>query len=128
MSEDRYEAGLQARRRVLGSEYVDAALAGVTEVDAAWQRVLTEFCWGTVWTGEALTDRQRSLNNLCLLGAMNRNDELRLHLKGALRNGVTVPEIIETLIQVAVYAGVPAGVQVFRIAREVLAESESSSQ
>lgn len=127
MTEDRYEAGLQARRRVLGTEYVDAALAGVTDLDAAWQRVLTEFCWGTVWTGEALTDRQRSLNTLCLLGAMNRNEEFRLHVKGALGNGVTISELTETLVQIGVYAGVPAGVQAFRIAREVLAAEEANS-
>lgn len=127
MTGERYEAGMEARRRVLGTEYLDNVLAGVTELDADWQRVLTEFCWGTVWTGTALSDRQRSLNTLCLLGAGDRETEFRLHLKGALKNGVTVPEITETLIQIAVYAGVPAGVQAFRVAREVLVSDGSTS-
>jgi 4-carboxymuconolactone decarboxylase len=118
----RYDSGLEVRRRVIGSEYVDRALAATTDFDAEWQRVLTEFCWGTVWTGEALSDRQRSLNNLCLLAALNKRDEFKLHFRGALNNGCSMEELRETLIQIAVYAGVPAGVEAFRLAREVLAE------
>jgi len=118
----RYESGLQVRRRVVGSEYVDRALANATEFDAEWQTILTEFCWGTVWTGDALTDRQRSLNNLCLLAALNRGEEFKLHFRGAMRNGCSMEELKETLIQIAVYAGVPAGVEAFRLARQVLAE------
>ena len=124
----RFEQGLDARRRVIGSEYVDRALANTTEFDAEWQTVLTEFCWGTVWTGDALTDKQRSLNNLCLLAALGRREEFKLHFRGAMRNGCSLEELKETLLQIAVYAGVPAGVDAFRLAREVLEQDAASRQ
>jgi 4-carboxymuconolactone decarboxylase len=127
MDQARYEAGLEVRRRVIGDEYVERALANTTDFDADWQRVLTEFCWGTVWTGAALTDKQRSLNNLCLLAALNKRDEFKLHFRGALRNGCSHEELRETLIQIAVYAGVPAGVEAFRLAREVLDQERSTA-
>jgi 4-carboxymuconolactone decarboxylase len=119
-----YDRGLGKRRQVVGAEYVDRALEATTDFDRDWQRILTEYCWGEVWNGTALSDQQRSLQNLCLLAALNRQTEFELHLKGALRNGCTHDEIRETLIQVAIYAGVPAGVEAFRIARRVLAEQE----
>jgi 4-carboxymuconolactone decarboxylase len=119
---DLFEAGLQKRRAVVGGEYVDRALAAVDDFDREWQRVLTEYCWGEVWTGSALTDRQRSLHNLCLLAATGRQHEFELHFRGALRNGCTLDELRETLIQIAVYVGVPAGVEAFRIAKRVLSE------
>ena len=109
---------------MVGAEYVDRALEATTDFDRDWQRILTEYCWGEVWGGTALSDRQRSLQNLCLLAALNRQTEFELHLKGALRNGCTHDEIRETLIQIAIYAGVPAGVEAFRIARRVLADPE----
>jgi 4-carboxymuconolactone decarboxylase len=124
MSDDAmYAAGLGKRRAVIGDEYVDRVLANVDEFDEKWQRLLTTYCWGEVWTGSVLTDRQRSLHNLCLLAALGKAQELETHMRGALRNGCTPEEISETLIQVAVYAGVPAGVEAFRIAKKVLAES-----
>jgi 4-carboxymuconolactone decarboxylase len=119
-----YDRGLDKRRQVVGAEYVDRALEATTDFDRDWQRILTEYCWGEVWGGTALSDRQRSLQNLCLLAALNRQTEFELHLKGALRNGCTHDEIRETLIQIAIYAGVPAGVEAFRIARRVLANPE----
>jgi 4-carboxymuconolactone decarboxylase len=119
-----YDRGLDKRRQVVGAEYVDRALEATTDFDREWQRILTEYCWGEVWGGTALSDRQRSLQNLCLLAALNRQTEFELHLKGALRNGCTHDEIRETLIQIAIYAGVPAGVEAFRIARRVLADAE----
>lgn len=122
MDRSRYDRGLEVRRRVVGSDYVDRALENATDFDAEWQTLLTEFCWGTVWTGEALTDKQRSLNNLCLLAALNRPEEFKTHFRGALRNGCSMAELKETLTQIAVYAGVPAGVEAFRLARQVLAE------
>jgi 4-carboxymuconolactone decarboxylase len=118
-----FETGLAKRRQVIGEEYVDQALAGVTDFDRDWQRILTEYCWGEVWGGSALSDRQRSLQNLCLLAALGRQQEFELHFRGALKNGCTLEELRETLIQIAVYAGVPAGVEAFRIARRVLAEA-----
>jgi 4-carboxymuconolactone decarboxylase len=117
-----FEAGLEKRRAVVGGEYVERALAAADDFDRDWQRLLTEYCWGEVWTGSALSDRQRSLHNLCLLAALNRQQEFELHFRGALRNGCTLDELRETLIQIAVYVGVPAGVEAFRIAKRVLAE------
>jgi 4-carboxymuconolactone decarboxylase len=122
MSGERFEAGLQKRRAVVGAEYVERALEAADDFDRDWQRLLTEYCWGEVWTGPALTDRQRSLHNLCLLAALNRPHEFELHFRGALRNGCTHDELRETLIQIAVYVGVPAGVEAFRIAKRVLSE------
>jgi 4-carboxymuconolactone decarboxylase len=122
---DLFDRGLAKRRQVVGAEYVDRALENTTDFDRDWQRILTEYCWGEVWGGTALSDGQRSLQNLCLLAALNRQTEFELHLRGALRNGCTHDEIRETLIQIAIYAGVPAGVEAFRIARRVLAEDAS---
>jgi 4-carboxymuconolactone decarboxylase len=123
MSADLFEAGLEKRRAVIGEEYVERALSATDDFDRDWQRILTEYCWGEVWTGTALTDRQRSLHNLCLLAALNRQQEFELHFRGALRNGCTLEELRETLVQIAVYVGVPAGVEAFRIAKRVLSES-----
>lgn len=119
----RFERGLEARRRVLGAEHVDRAMGGATDFDRGFQRMLTEYAWGTVWTGTALTDRQRSLNTLCLLAALNRMPEFEMHVRAAIRNGCTEDELRETLVQIAVYAGIPAGNEAFRIARRILAET-----
>lgn len=119
-----YEAGIEKRRQVVGDEYVERVLSNVTDFDRDWQRLLTEYCWGEVWGGEALSDRQRSLNNLCLLAATGRGEEFETHFRGALRNGCTLDELRETLQQIAVYAGVPAGVECFRTAKRVLAEPD----
>ena len=108
-SDDRYARGLEARKRVVGPEYVEKQLAAAGELDRDFQRMVTEYCWGEVWTGTALSDKQRSLQNLCLLAALNRPTEFETHCRGALRNGVTVDELRETLTQIAVYAGIPAG-------------------
>ena len=123
MADALYELGLAKRRQVLGDEYVDRAMASADAFGSDFQRLVSEYCWGLVWgKGEALGDRQRSLNNLCILASLNRMEEFELHFRGALRNGCTLAELRETLIQVAVYAGVPAGVSAFRVARRVLAE------
>ncbi|MGH2888478.1 MAG: carboxymuconolactone decarboxylase family protein [Solirubrobacteraceae bacterium] len=125
--EDLFARGERKRRKVVGDEYVERALGGVTDFDRDWQRVLTEYCWGEVWNGTALTDRQRSLQTLCLLGALNRGPEFETHFRGALRNGCTPEELRETLLQIAIYAGVPAGVEAFRIARRVLSEHDQTA-
>jgi 4-carboxymuconolactone decarboxylase len=119
---ERFDAGLKTRREVLGPGYVDKAMAGVDDFNREFQRVVTEYCWGEVWTRSVLTNKQRSLNNLCMIAALNRGAEFELHVRGALRNGCTPEEIRDTLIQVAIYAGIPAGVEAFRIARKVLTE------
>jgi len=123
VTDELFEVGLAKRRKVIGDEYVDRAFGSVTDFDRDWQRLLTEYCWGEVWGGEALTDRQRSLHNLCLLAALNRQHEFELHFRGALKNGCTLDELRETLTQIAVYVGIPAGVEAFRIARRVLVET-----
>ena len=122
MPNEMYEKGLQIRREVLGSEYVDRAIGSADDFNKEFQEILTEYCWGAVWSRPGLGRKQRSLNNICMLSALGRNHELELHLKGALTNGVTVDEIKETLIQVAVYCGAPAAVEGFRIARRVVDE------
>lgn len=122
MQEDRYATGMAMRRKVLGDAYVDRALEGVDEFNREFQELVTEYCWGGIWGRPGLSHRQRSLNNLCLLAALNRPQEFETHFRGALRNGCTLDELRETLLQIAVYAGIPAGVDAFRIARRVLAE------
>ena len=120
MSSELYEEGLRNRRRVLGDDYVDRALAGTDAFNDEFQQILTEYCWGKVWGRPTLTDRERSLINLAMISALNRGTEFKAHVRGALRNGCTAAEIRDTLLQVAIYCGVPAGVEAFRLAREVL--------
>jgi 4-carboxymuconolactone decarboxylase len=120
MDESLFEVGIDARSRVIGPEYVTKAFATADTFNREFQEMVTEYCWGGVWGRTALTDRQRSLNNLCILASLNRGHEFKLHFKGALKNGCTLDELRDTLIQIMVYAGVPAGVEAFRLAREVL--------
>jgi 4-carboxymuconolactone decarboxylase len=122
VSEDLYTKGMRIRRQVLGDEYVDRAVQATDEFSADFQHIVSEWCWGGTWGREGLSFKQRSLNNLCLLAALNRPAEFEVHFRGALRNGCSREELRETLIQIAVYAGIPAGVEAFRIARKVLAE------
>jgi 4-carboxymuconolactone decarboxylase len=119
---EKYKSGMKVRREVLGDAYVDKATASIDDFNRDFQRLVTEYCWGEVWTRSVLTNKQRSLNNLCMIAALNRGAEFELHVRGALRNGCTVEEIRDSLIQVAIYAGMPAGVEAFRIARKVLME------
>ena len=120
---ERFARGLEVRRAVLGAEYVDASIAGADHFTAPLQELVTEYCWGEVWTRPTLSRKTRSLLNLAMLTALNRPHELRLHTRGALANGCSWQEIQEALLQATIYAGVPAGVDAFRVAREVLEES-----
>ena len=120
MSTELYKRGLEIRRRVLGDEYVDRALANVDAFNSEFQELVSEYCWGKVWGRSALSDQQRSLNNLSMMAALNRPHEFKIHMRGALRNGCSIDEIRDTLLQVAIYCGIPAGVEAFRLAREVL--------
>ncbi len=120
---ERFARGLAVRRAVLGAEYVDASIAGADHFTAPLQELVTEYCWGEVWTRPTLSRKTRSLLNLAMLTALNRPRELRLHTRGALANGCSWQEIQEALLQATIYAGVPAGVDAFRVAREVLEES-----
>jgi 4-carboxymuconolactone decarboxylase len=115
-----FERGLKTRREVLGDEYVDASLAGINELTEPLQSIVTEYCWDRVWNRPGLDRKTRSMLNIAMIAALNRPHELKIHLSGALRNGCSLDEIREVLLQVTIYAGVPAGVDAFRIAREVL--------
>ena len=127
MSDELFETGLAIRREVLGPEYVDASLASADDFNRDFQRLVTEYCWGAAWGRGALTRRDRSLLNLVMLGALGRAEEFKLHIRGALRNGCTREEIRDALIQLTVYAGVPAGVEAFRHARAVFAELDAGA-
>ncbi|MFM9125607.1 MAG: carboxymuconolactone decarboxylase family protein [Actinomycetota bacterium] len=125
MSDELFETGLRIRKEVLGEAYVERSLANADDFSKDFQRLVTEYCWGAGWGRSALTKRDRSLLNLVMIGSLNRMHEFRLHLRGAITNGVTKAEIQDALIQLAIYAGIPAGVEGFRIAREVFAECEA---
>ncbi len=127
MDRERFEKGLEIRRRVLGSEYVDRALATADEFSRPMQELVTEYCWGEIWGRPGLEERTRSLLNLAMLSALNRPHEIKTHVRGALNNGVTREEITEVFLQVAIYCGVPAAVDSFRIAREVFDEQASAA-
>jgi 4-carboxymuconolactone decarboxylase len=127
MASEQYQKGMKVRREVLGDEYVDRALKSVDDFTRELQQRVTEHAWGAIWTRPGLAKKQRSLINLAMLAALNRPEEFELHFRGALTNGCTPEELKETLLQVAVYCGMPAGVSAFRIARKVLAEGKSTS-
>jgi len=126
MNDDLFEIGLEIRKAVLGKEFVEKSIASADEFNMPMQRLTTEYCWGAVWGREdGLPRKTRSMLNLAMLSALNRPHELKMHLAGALRNGVTREEIREVLLQVAIYCGIPAGVDAFRCAREVFAEIDA---
>ena len=118
----RFELGLAKRRATLGKDYVDKALANATPFSREFQELVTEYCWGAGWGDETLNARTRSMLNLTMIAALNRMHEWELHFRGALRNGVSVPELKAIITQITIYCGVPAGVDSFRVAREAFAE------
>jgi 4-carboxymuconolactone decarboxylase len=120
--QERHEAGMQTRREVLGEEHVDRAIASTTEFTAAFQDFITRVAWGDVWQRPGLERRTRSCLTIAMLAALGHHEELGMHVKGALRAGVTPAEIAEVLMQVAVYAGVPAANAAFRAAQPAIAE------
>ena len=122
---ERYDDGLEMRKKVLGEAHVQRALDNVTDFSRPIQELVTEYCWGAVWTRKGLDRRSRSLINLAMLTVLNRHQELAVHVKGAVANGVTKSEIQEVLIQTAIYAGVPAALESFRIAEETLSALEA---
>jgi 4-carboxymuconolactone decarboxylase len=121
-----FERGLEIRKSVLGKEFVEKSISSADDFNRPMQELVTEYCWGAIWGREGLSKKTRSMLNLAMLSALNRPHELRMHLAGALRNGVTRDEIREVLLQVAIYCGVPAGVDAFRNAREVFAEIDGA--
>jgi 4-carboxymuconolactone decarboxylase len=120
--EQAFQRGMAVRREVLGVEHVDRSLAQVSDFARPMQELVTEYCWGIVWARDGLERKTRSLLNLAMLTALNRTHEFGVHVRGALTNGVTVAEIQETLLQTAIYVGVPAALESFRIADAILKE------
>ena len=114
-----FKKGLEIRKAVVGAEYVERSMASADEFTMPLQELVTEYCWGAVWGREELPRKTRSMLNLAMISILNRPHELKLHINGALRNGVTREEIREVFLQVGIYAGVPAAIDSFRIAREV---------
>jgi 4-carboxymuconolactone decarboxylase len=126
MDKKTHDKGLEIRKAVLGEAYVTNALKNVDAFNKPFQELLNEYCWGTVWAREELPRKTRSMLNIAMISILNRPHELRGHLKGALTNGVTRDEIREILMQVAIYGGMPAAVDSFRVAREVFAEIDKA--
>lgn len=122
MNQEQFEKGLKVRREVLGAEYVEASLRNADEFTRPMQEFVTEYCWGEVWNRPGLDRRSRSLLNLAMLTALNRPHELKLHVRGAINNGLTKDEIAEVFLQAAIYCGVPAAMESFRVARETFKE------
>ena len=125
MDQDLYDKGMKIRREVLGDAYVDRALAKSGEFNDPLQELVTTYCWGWCWGREGLEKRDRSLINLAMIAVLNRHNELKAHIRGALNNGLSREEIREVLLQVGIYGGVPAMVDSFRIANEAFAEIEA---
>ena len=121
---DRFEAGMRVRREVLGDAHVQRSLDAATAFSTPVQELVTEYCWGAVWNREGLDRRTRSLLNIAMLTALNRPQELGAHVRGALTNGCSKEEIQETLLQAAVYCGMPAGLDAFRVAERALDEAQ----
>ena len=122
MTSDLFDEGLKIRKEVLGAAYVEKSLSSADDFMMAFQEHVTSFCWGNVWGREGLARRDRSMINLAMLAALGKTDELKLHVRGALNNGLTIEEIKEVLLQVSVYAGIPAGLSAFKAAHQVLKE------
>lgn len=122
MNRELFEQGLQTRREVLGAEYVDNAIRNADDFNRPMQELVTQYCWGDVWNRPGLDRRTRSFLNLAMLTALNRPHELKLHVRGAIHNGLTKEEIREVFLQTAIYCGVPAAIDSFRVAKDVFQE------
>jgi len=127
LSENRYEVGMKTRRSVLGDAHVDRASANVTEIDAGFQRYITENVWNGVWTSDTFTKRERSIVTIALLAGLGHEEELAMHIRATLNTGATREDIREVLMHVAVYAGVPTANTAFRIAKQTYAEIDNAA-
>jgi 4-carboxymuconolactone decarboxylase len=125
MASELFEKGLKVRREVLGAEYVDASISEADDFSRPIQELVTEYCWGKVWSRPGLDRKTRSLLNLAMLTALNRPHEVKLHLRGALNNGCSKNDIMEVFLQAAIYCGVPAAIDSLRVAKEFFKEVES---
>lgn len=119
-SKKQYDIGMEYRRGVLGDEYVDRSIGSADDFNQDFQDIVTEYCWGGTWGRGILGKRERSILNLGMLAALNKPQEFKIHFRGAMRNGLSVAELREICIQIAIYCGIPAGIEAFRLAREVL--------
>jgi len=119
MNRESFEKGLNTRREVLGSEYVDNSIKNADDFNRPMQELVTEYCWHEIWNRPGLDRRTRSIMNLCMLTALNRPHELKLHVRGAINNGLSKQDIQEVFLQTAIYCGVPAAIDSFRSANEV---------
>ena len=128
MDQDLYDKGMKIRREVLGDAYVDRALAKSGEFNDPLQELVTTYCWGWCWGREGLEKRDRSLINLAMIAVLNRHNELKAHIRGALNNGLSKEEIREVLLQVGIYGGIPAAVDSFRLANEAFAEIDAEEE
>ena len=124
MTKELFEKGLQIRREVLGAEHVDASMSQADDFSRPLQELVTEYCWGNVWSRPGLDRKTRSLINVAMLTALNRPHEVKLHLRGALNNGCSKNDIMEVLLQTAIYCGVPAAMDSLRVAKEFFQEVE----
>ena len=122
MNKDNFEKGLETRRAVLGADYVDSAIASADDFNRPMQELVTEYCWNEIWNRPGLDRRTRSIINLSMLTALNRPHELKLHVRGAINNGLSKQDIQEVFLQTAIYCGVPAAIDSFRTAKEVFKE------
>ena len=127
MNKELFDKGLEIRKSVLSKEFVENSIKNADDFNMPMQELATEYCWGYVWGRPGLDKRTRSFLNLGMIAALNRPHELKIHVQGALRNGLTRQEIMEVFLQVAIYCGVPAGVDSFRIAREAFAEFDKAT-
>ncbi|MBU2054288.1 MAG: 4-carboxymuconolactone decarboxylase [Proteobacteria bacterium] len=125
MDRKRYEEGLAVRKAVLGAEHVEKSLRSADDFTRPMQELVTEYCWGEIWTRPGLDRKTRSFLNLAMLTALNRPHEIKLHVIGALNNGLTRDELMEVFLQSAIYCGVPAALDAMRVAKEVFAEVDS---
>jgi 4-carboxymuconolactone decarboxylase len=126
MNQELFDKGLKVRREVLGAAYVDKSIREADDFTRDMQEMVTQYCWGDVWNRPGLDRRTRSFLNLAMITALNRPHELKLHVRGALNNGLTKDEIKEVFLQAAIYCGVPAALDSFRVAREVFKEMDAA--
>jgi 4-carboxymuconolactone decarboxylase len=125
MDQDTYERGLDMRKKVLGAAYVEKQMAGADDFNRDFQRIVTQYCWGEAWGDTTLSPRERSILNLGMIAALGKMQEFETHCRGALANGLTPNEVRAVLTQIAVYCGIPVGVDCFRIAREVVNKAKT---
>ncbi|MFJ8064697.1 4-carboxymuconolactone decarboxylase [Psychrobacillus sp. NPDC096426] len=128
MNKEKFEKGLEIRRSVLGAEYVDSSIQNATDFNMPMQELVTEYCWGEIWARPGLPKKTRSMLNLAMITALNRPHELKLHVRGAINNGLTKDEIQEIFLQTAIYCGVPAAIDSFRTAKEVFDEMDKEEK